>query len=414
MWKILLTEFTGDLREQRTRAFLTLFAIAWGTIAIVLLLAFGEGLKNTMMSGLLNAGDRVIRLYGGETGMEYQGLPKGRRISLTESDLELIEETIPEVDIASPSYGRWGVTLEVGDRRTTTFLEAVQPGFEEVRRMFPAAGGRFLNEVDVAERRRVLFMGDSLRARLFGPGEGVGEMVMLDGVPFTVVGVMPAKFQTSMNNGPDNERAIIPASTYQAIYGGRYVNHLLIRPRDVRQTSYVTAEVYRVLGSRHGFHPEDERALGVWDFVEDERITRRIFLGIQLFLGLVGVLTLIVAGVGVANIMYVVVRERTREIGIKLAVGARKSHIMAQVVFEALAIALTGGIAGLVFSAAVVYAVDSIPNKSGAAEFLANPELSLPVALATVMLLTVIGLAAGFFPARRAAAMDPVESLRYE
>jgi putative ABC transport system permease protein len=176
----------------------------------------------------------------------------------------------------------------------------------------------------------------------------------------------------------------------------------------------VKAELYRILGSRYKFDPTDERALGVWDFIEQEKIGARVFMGITIFLGAVGGLTLLLAGVGVANIMYVTVRERTREFGVKRALGARKYHIKLQVVFEALLLSIAGGATGLAISSAVIGGMRSIPNKEGAMQFLANPTLSLPVALTTVGVLLLIGLVAGYFPARKAASVDPVDALRFE
>ncbi|HET7275132.1 MAG TPA: FtsX-like permease family protein, partial [Longimicrobiaceae bacterium] len=180
------------------------------------------------------------------------------------------------------------------------------------------------------------------------------------------------------------------------------------------EAEVVKQRIYETLGRRYKFDPADENALPIWDFVEQEKITRRIVGGIQIFLGVVGGLTLFVAGIGVANIMYVVVRERTREIGLKLAMGARKRHIMSQFVFEALAIALAGGLTGLLLAASVVVGVASLPDTNEAMTYIANPQLSWPIGIATVAILATIGLMAGFFPARRAAALDPVESLRYE
>ncbi|MFQ5690306.1 MAG: ABC transporter permease [Gemmatimonadota bacterium] len=414
MWKILLEEFFGDLREQKTRAFLTLFAMVWGTVSVVLLLAFGEGLRRSVTNGLLNAGERIFMVYGGQTGLPYQGLPEGRRVRLTEDDLTLLIEAIPEIEMGSPSYGRWGTSLRAGDRKTTTYMEGVNPEFGEMRHMFPAAGGRFLDPMDLRERRRVLFLGNEIATRLFPSGDPVGRTVVLDGLPFTVVGVMEKKFQDSNNNGPDANRAIIPASTFRTIYGSRYVGHLIVRPRDVQRAPYVKAELYRVLGNRYQFDAADERALGIWDFIEDEKLNRAIGLGIQVFLGLVGGFTLLVAGVGVANIMYVVVRERTREIGVRLAVGARKRHIVGQFVGEALLIALGGGLAGMLLAATVVMGVDSIQSDNPAMEYILNPKLSWPIIGICVGILVSIGLAAGILPARRAAELDPVESLRYE
>jgi putative ABC transport system permease protein len=414
MWKILFQEFVGDLRNQKTRAFLTMFAVTWGTIAIVLLLAFGEGLKVNISRGVLNAGERLFMVYGGSTSQEFEGLPTGRRIRLREEDLVLLRRSIPEIEYGSPSYGRWGTSLKWGENQTTTYMEGVYPEFQEMRRVFPASGGRFINQDDLDRRRRVLFLGDAIAEQIFGDSDPVGQTVMLDGLPFTVIGVMLPKFQDSSNNGPDEDRAVIPASTLRTIYGHRYVNHLLVRPRSMEEAAHVKSELYRVLGKRYRFDPSDERALPMWDFIEDQKMTDAIGLGIQIFLGLVGAFTLLVAGVGVANIMYVVVKERTLEIGIKLAVGARRIHIMAQFVFEAVLIALIGGAIGLAVSAGLVGLVNAIPADDEAMQYIANPMLSWPIAMLCVSILIAIGLAAGILPARRAAALDPVESLRYE
>lgn len=415
MWRILLEEFIGDLRSQKTRAFLTMFAVTWGTIAVVLLLAFGEGLKRAVVDGTLNAGDRIFMVYGGETRMPFEGLPRGRRVRLTEQDLELVVRSIPQIDLASPSYGRGGTSLRVDDRRTNTYMEGIHPDFEEMRRIYPAAGGRFINRQDVTHRRRVLFLGNEIAERLFGNEDPIGKEVILDGLPFIVVGVMQKKFQDSSNNGPDANRAIIPASTFTSIYGHRFVSHLVIRPREMHDAPLVKAELFRVLGQRHRFDPADERALPMWDFIESQKTTQAIGLGIQIFLGMVGVFTLLIAGVGVANIMYVVVKERTKEIGVKLAVGARRWHVMAQFIFEAAMIAVAGGVAGLLVSGLVVFGVNAIPTEGNPAmEYIANPTISWPIAFICVGLLMAIGLLAGILPARKAAAVDPVESLRYE
>ena len=416
MFYILLQEFIGDLKAQRTRAFLTFFAVTWGTLAVVLLLAFGEGLKRTVRDGLLGAGERIFMIYGGETSKSFAGLGQGRRIRLVEEDLDLIRRAIPDVDGGSVSYGRWGTAFQSGKTRTNAFLEGVGPEHEAMRHMEPAAGGRFLNPADVTQKRRVLFLGNELADRIFGKGvDPVGKRVVVDGLPFTVIGVLKKKFQDSSNNGPDAERGVIPFSTFRTIYGNRFVSHLIVQPRDASRGPLVKAELYRVLGRKYRFDAGDERALSMWDFIEDAKENLAVGLGIQIFMGLVGAFTLLIAGVGVANIMYVVVKERTQEIGIKLALGARRRHIMAQFLFEAMAIALSGGLVGLTVATLIVLGVDAIPTEDNPAmQYILNPKLSWPIALICVGILIGVGLLAGILPARRAAALDPVESLRYE
>ncbi|HTS89379.1 MAG TPA: ABC transporter permease [Gemmatimonadales bacterium] len=416
MWTILLQEFLGDLKAQRTRAMLTFFAVAWGTLSVALLLAFGEGLKRTLQDGLLGAGERIFMIFGGQTSKPFAGLPLGRRIHMVDEDLDLLRRSVPDLDRGSVSYGDWGVTYQVGRTKTTGYLEGADPDHEEMRHMFPADGGRFLNARDILLKRRVVFLGNELADRLFGAGMNpIGLTVTIDGLPFTVVGILKKKFQDSSNNGPDAERAVIPSSTYKTIYGTRFVESLIVRPRDASLGPAVKQQIYDVLGRKYRFDPSDERALGMWDFLEGAKENLAVGLGIQIFMGMVGAFTLLVAGVGVANIMYVVVRERTQEIGVKLALGARKRHIMAQFIFEAMAIAVSGGLVGLSVAVLLVLGVSAIPQGDNPAmQYLLNPRLPWTIALLCVGTLVLVGLVAGILPARRAAQVDPVESLRYE
>jgi len=410
----LLKEFYDDIKAQKTRAFLTMIAITWGALTLILLMAFGAGLAFRMQEGLLNAGDRIIYIYNGQTSKKFEGLPIGRNIRLIEEDCQVLKESIPMIGGISAQMGRWGARLRYGENSATTYMEGVYPSFEFLRRMYPSAGGRFLNEMDLVEKRRVVFLGSIIAKELLGAKDPIGKTITIDSVPFKVVGIMPKKMQTAMNNGPDDRRAVIPFSTFQSIYGYRYLGHIIAKPVRAEDSKLIVQEIRRVLGKKYRFDPTDENALSIWDIAEFVKIQNRIFLGINIFLTVVGAMTLIIAGVGVANIMYVVVKERTREIGIKRAVGARRRDIISQFIFESVLIALTGGGLGLLLAIGIVKLAWMIPANDGAMQFLGRPLLSNSVIIIALGVLMTIGLLAGVFPARKAANIDPVDALRYE
>jgi putative ABC transport system permease protein len=315
--------------------------------------------------------------------------------------------------MSSPQYQK-NVELFYGKIRLTTECEGGGPDFEVMRALYPQAGGRFIDANDIKYQKRSLFLGNEIVGDLFKGESPIGKTVLLDNVPFTVIGIMEKKLQTAMNNGPDSRRAIIPYSTFRMIYGYEHVNTILLKPASPNMEARMKAEIRKVLGRKYRFDPTDERAVGVFDTMIIDEIIQKVSLGVTIFLGIVGFFTLMIAGVGVANVMYVVVKERTREIGIKMAVGARKSYILAQFVFEALFLSLLGGTSGLSLSWGIVNAASFIKSESGPMQFLGRPILSIGIMLFTVIVLTLIGLFAGVFPARKAAAVDPVESLRYE
>lgn len=402
------------MKKQRKRIWLTVSAIAWGTLSIILLLSFGEGLRRQLAIANKGLGVNIVILYGGQTGKVYQGLPRGREIHFSEEDVNLLEEKIPFISGISGEYDLWGVSMTYQKKTLTERITGVLPPFEYMRTHFPQPGGRFINELDIEQRRRVIFLGNDLRERLFGDEDAIGKVIMVNNIPFTVVGVMQKKLQMSMYGGPDAGKGTIPASTFKTLYGRKYLDRIVYQVQETGLAPFVEKQVYQVLGRKYRFDPEDEKALGIWDTIEMTEVMGKMLIGIQIFLGVIGALTLLIASVGVANIMYVSVRERTREIGVKRALGAKRSHIKQQFILEALFIAISGGVIGGFIALLIIQALQGIPVGEGPLQFLGKPTFSFPIALSTALILGVVGLLAGFFPARRAASLDPVESLRYE
>ena len=228
--------------------------------------------------------------------------------------------------------------------RLTPEMSANSPIFAVMRNIIPAAGGRYINDVDVDRRRRVVFLGDKLKKDLFGDEEAVGKTVMIDNTPFLVIGVMQEKAQDSSYSGRDKDKAFVPESTYRGLFTERYVDNFIFQAKDAAMVPEVTRKVYEVLGRRHKFDPTDKEAIGMWDTTEGEKFFRVFFGVFRAFLAIIGSFTLIVGGIGVSNIMYVVVEERTREIGVKLAVGAKPRFILGQFLVETLTLTAVGGV----------------------------------------------------------------------
>lgn len=396
-----------DLRRQPLRTSLTLSGVGWGTFAVVLLLAFGSAVGRQNMVNFRGVGQGFVIAFPAATTLPYRGLPKGREVRITPEQVILAGERVRgikrmafEFNASRPiSYGREdvlntvrGVTVEYGD----------------IRNIIPGQG-RYLNDTDIAKKRRVCLIGNTIKDNLFHQEEAVGRTIFIEGVPFLVVGVMKKKIQTSNFSGQRDEHcAFIPWSTYAALFGDKFVRSFIFQPEDPAQSKRLTRLVREDLGPRAGFSPEDKDALFVWDWSEVERSFSVFFLAFNIFLGVIGSFTLLVGGVGVASIMLVVVEERTKEIGIKLAVGARRRNILWQFFAESLSIVLFGGGLGFLLAALVVRVLPVEKIK----DYLGTPEINPAVGLATIAILVAIGIVSGMAPARRAASTNPIEALR--
>ncbi|NOZ78450.1 MAG: ABC transporter permease [Acidobacteria bacterium] len=409
-WQLFLR--TASL--QRKRAVLTIAAITWGTVSILLLLAFGQGLKEQLIRGRRGMGENIAVVWAGSTSKVWQGLPTGRPIRLRLEDIGFLRARMPDVKIVGEMTD-WSALMTWGKKTLNEPVTASNWQFGEVRNHFPQRGGRFIDPLDEKLKRRVVFLGDHLAEEIFGKIDPVGKVLTIDSLPYMVIGVMQHKIQMGSYGPPDENHAVVPITTFAAQQSRRRLNDIVLKVTRPERMADAVGRLRHALAAKYRFDPSDEQAISVWNTVKNSEIMRNITLGIQLFLGLMGALTLFIGGIGVANIMYAVVKEKTREIGVQMALGARRAWITGPIVMQGLIYTLVGGATGTIISVILVALIGFIPTTGNQAlEFLGKPQLSWPIAAATAVILGMIGTAAGYFPARRAASVDPAESLRYE
>jgi putative ABC transport system permease protein len=403
----ILSEFIVDLRAQKLRAFLTMFGIIWGTVAIVVLVAFGVGFRKQTAASMHGIGEGIAIMFPGKTTKPWAGFGIGRPMSFVEEDTKLIASRVPNVTAISPEYGRRTVA-RVGENILNPLVSGVNEIYSDMRNIIPEQGGRFINTLDIQDRRRVAVIGDKVKEFLFNEQNAVGKTIYIGQVPFIVIGVMQKKTQPSSYNSRDQDRIFIPLSTFASVYGSVHLNNIIYQIKDPRIGEETEKAVRAALSTRYKFDPTDEDAVWIWDTTEFDRLSFYMFLGINIFLGLIGSFTLGVAGLGVANIMFIVVQERIKEIGVKRAVGATKVNILFQFFAETFFIVFSGSVIGFIISYGIIVLLGLLPIK----EYVGTPVLSMEVVGIAVFVLITVGLLSGLMPARRASNLDVVECLR--
>lgn len=413
----LFKEALGALAHYRLRSSLTMLSIVWGVASLMLLLAYGQGFEAALRKAFFQIGKDLVVVFPGHTSLQAGGERSGRSIELELTDVKAIQEGVPTVEAISPEVRRfWPCSF--GYRTRDYAVSGVFACFERIRGM-ELVDGRFLSEDDVLHRRRVVVIGDNMRKELFSGLPALNNEIKINGVRYTVVGVLRKKTQISNYAAPDDMTAYVPLTTLSGMTDVRYLSDLVLLPASNLFRDRIVADVRAALARAHNFNLKDERAVEIIEWNKFLSLITGICLGLQILLIIIGTLTLSIGAIGVINIMLVSVTERTREIGILKALGARRRHILLQILLEGLMLTLSGGLAGFLLAAGLIRAIGSLPflgplfeDTSGQGDIFLTVSLSAVIISSSI--LTLVGLIAGMLPAARAARLDPVLAIRSE
>lgn len=405
------SEIYSTIRKNKLRTFLTGFSVAWGIFMLIILLGSGNGLENGVYDQFRGGAMNGVWISSGVTSLEHDGLKSGREIKFTNEDYKVIKNQIRGYEFISARMFLGNNITSYKNEYGSFFLSPCHPDYLSIKEA-EIIQGRFLNVLDINEYRKVAVIGEKVKSDLFKGKDtvAVGEYININGVLFKVVGVF-----RDFGRGDDELRRIyVPITTAQRVFSGQNV---------INQISYTTGsasdeEVDRmlersrkILAARHSFDEKDDRAIFLWNKSEDVKRFRGLFLGIRLFIWVIGIGTIIAGIVGVSNIMMISVKERTKEIGIRKAIGATPFAIVMMILREAVLITGFAGYIGLVLGIALL---EVISRNMPQSDFFRNPEANFTIAVSATVLLVVAGVIAGFFPARKAAGIRPVEALKDE
>ncbi len=410
----LLRDTLGTLWGHKRRTLLTMFGIAWGIIAITLMVAAGEGLGRGIQKNQETFGKDVIIVFAGRTSMQAGGTRSGRLIHWMEDDYVPVAKESPACKHVMPELGN---NVQVHSAFNSGDINTVGsfPPFTEIRSI-AVAEGRFYNDEDNDQARRVAFLGSDTKKQLFADREAVGQTIEMNGIPYVVIGVMKSKEQNSSYDGFDTRKIFIPFNAMKRDLPNKppavehTVDRMLVAPWSLETHQECVRQVRRTLGRLHNFDPRDKEAASIWDTVKNAEANRMIIVGMEVFMGAVGIATLFLGGLGVMNVMLVSVRERTREIGVRKALGATRESILRQFFLETVIVVGISGAAGILISYGFCGLVDLLPMPP----FFDGLIASWKLAVLTISLLGIIAVLSALYPANRAASVDPIEALRFE